>query len=81
MGYVGSMNNVCMRTLLYFIENRDEELSAPDIRAKFGLRMGNVAVVLRPLVEREVLAYRQGVGGRAGVFSAGPKLKALGVAC
>lgn len=81
MPYVGSMNNVCMCTLLYFIENIDEELTAPDIRAKFGVRIGNVAVVLRPLVERQMLNHRPGVGGRAGVFSAGPKLQALGARC
>lgn len=81
MPCAGAMDNVCMRTLLFFLDNPDEVLTGPDMRAKFGVRMRNLPRVLGPLIDRGLVAYTTGGGRVPGEFSAGPKLRARGAAC
>ena len=73
----GAMDNLCMRTLLYFIDNPDEELAPADMRVKFGVNMRNVRRVLQPLLERGLVQRHEDGGRCRTVYRPGPKLQPL----
>lgn len=71
--------SVADRVLAFFRANPDEELSSPDIAAKFGVNQDGVRVLLRSAIAAEYLAVRQapnsiGRGTPMLVYSAGPRL-------
>jgi hypothetical protein len=77
MNGAGALGCVSVRAVLFFCENPDEELSTPDLGAKFGGCSKGNGQALKRAVHLGLLARSCAGRGCRATYTAGPKLRAM----
>jgi len=74
--YMPRAGSLPAQVVNFFMAAPDEQLTTPDIAAKFDADKASVANQLRSAVQTGLLAQQPGMGGSPSTFRAGPRLLA-----